>query len=392
MRRRVCYVHIGPHKTGTSSIQWFLQQNRAELLKHGYFVPESATVHGAHHSLGRKLCGQTLPQHAELAAIEFARHLARTRADAVIISSETLEGLLRHAACARTFFNRIGELNLAPKLVLFPRNQPQAMNSRYAEAIRGFSLSTAFESFARESARRPSFRYLPLLELAEAFNAELIARPFTGEIVVRDVVAEFLGAIGLDPSQFENTDVRHNPSVGPFTVSVARHVSRAINPSGKLLKWRQATRCKQELANYLQETRLADNGYCGLTTALARETEATYQAENSAFAQRVWDAHWEDIFEDDLHQEFTPNDLDMCAPNESTKQLLGRVVRDMIIIAEEIMRDPLLAVEAPWNDLCQRAGWISQIRTGEATSARDGGGASLQVRGQPFWLSDRSRS
>ena len=41
MAKRVCYIHIGPHKTGTTSIQWFLKENRAELLKHGYFVPES---------------------------------------------------------------------------------------------------------------------------------------------------------------------------------------------------------------------------------------------------------------------------------------------------------------------------------------------------------------
>jgi hypothetical protein len=41
MSKRICYIHIGPHKTGTSSIQWFLQENRAELLKYGYFVPET---------------------------------------------------------------------------------------------------------------------------------------------------------------------------------------------------------------------------------------------------------------------------------------------------------------------------------------------------------------
>ena len=39
MRKRVCYIHIGPHKTGTSSIQGFLKENRAELLRYGYFVP-----------------------------------------------------------------------------------------------------------------------------------------------------------------------------------------------------------------------------------------------------------------------------------------------------------------------------------------------------------------
>ena len=58
MRKRICYIHVGPHKSGTTSIQWFLRENRAELLKHGYFVPESGNVHGGHHPIVRQLCGQ----------------------------------------------------------------------------------------------------------------------------------------------------------------------------------------------------------------------------------------------------------------------------------------------------------------------------------------------
>jgi hypothetical protein len=84
MAKRVCYIHIGPHKTGTSSIQWFLKQNRAELLKHGYFVPESETKHGAHHPIARKLCGQELREHQQSAGANFARALDETPSDAVI--------------------------------------------------------------------------------------------------------------------------------------------------------------------------------------------------------------------------------------------------------------------------------------------------------------------
>ena len=94
MAKRVCYIHIGPHKTGTSSIQWFLKENRAELLKYGYFVPESGTNHGAHHAIVRKLCGQELRDHQQSAAAEFARALDETPSEAVVISSEALKPLL----------------------------------------------------------------------------------------------------------------------------------------------------------------------------------------------------------------------------------------------------------------------------------------------------------
>src|SRR5437764_216315 len=65
VRKRLCYIHVGPHKTGTTSIQWFLQENRAQFLEHGYFVPKSETKRGAHHALAEKLCGLDVGEHRE---------------------------------------------------------------------------------------------------------------------------------------------------------------------------------------------------------------------------------------------------------------------------------------------------------------------------------------
>src|SRR4029453_5857392 len=222
MAKRVCYIHIGPHKTGTSSIQWFLKENRAELLKYGYFVPESGANHGAHHALASKLCGQELRDHQQSGAAEFSRALDETSSDAVVVSSEALKPLLNKGDLARIFFTRIRELNLEPKLVLFPRNQSQFINSCYSQAVKGFRRSESFEAFVEGAIRRFSFRYSPLIELAETYDVQLIPRPFTGKTIAHGVVPKFLRAIGLDPSQFRDTNVRHNEAAGPFTVSVAR--------------------------------------------------------------------------------------------------------------------------------------------------------------------------
>jgi hypothetical protein len=368
MPKRVCYIHIGPHKTGTSSIQWFLKENRAELLKYGYFVPESGTLHGAHHTLGRKLCGQPLPDQQDLAAITFARDLEETPSEAVIISSETLDGLLRNAEYAKNFFRRIEELNLIPKLVLFPRNQPETINSSYAEAVKSFCVSQPFESLAQGLAQRPALRYSPLLQLTDAYHAELIVRPFTGKTIAHGAIPEFLEAIGVDASQFPDTNVRRNQSVGPFTVGVARGVSDSIGRTGQQFKWRQAMRCKTELATYLEQRALADTAYCGLTTALARHIEATCRPDNDAFAERVWNISWDEMFADDLGRKFVPNDFAVCEPDEPTKRLLARAIDEMTVIVQEIMLDPVLAVEAPWNDLQQRAGWPSPAQTKQSAA------------------------
>ena len=356
MAKRVCYIHIGPHKTGTSSIQWFLKQNRGELLNYGYFVPESGANHGAHHALARKLCGQELQSHQQSAGTNFARALDETPSEAVVISSEALGGLLKIRDYANAFFTRIRELNLEPKLVLFVRNQSQRINSSYSSVVKTFRRSEPFQAFVQGATQGAVFRHSPLIELADAHNAELIARPFTGKTVAHGVVPEFLQAIGLAPSQFRDSNVRRNEAAGPFTVGVARGVMRLVNATGKQLKWLQAMRCKTKLAAYLEEKGLADAGYCGLTTALAHQIETELRPDNDAFAQRVWGRRWAQIFAADIGRDFTPNDFEMCRPNESTERQLGRAIHEMTAIAEEVLQDPELAVEALWNERSFRSG------------------------------------
>ena len=126
MRKRTCYIHVGPHKTGTTSIQWFLQENRAELLKEGYFVPESEARRGTHHALAEGLAGLEVGKHREPLVTRSIAAIAETSARIIIISSEALEGLFRNRKNTTAFFNRIQELNLQPKLILFA--QPVAMD------------------------------------------------------------------------------------------------------------------------------------------------------------------------------------------------------------------------------------------------------------------------
>ena len=183
MRKRICYIHVGPHKSGTTSIQWFLQENRADLLKHGYFVPESEPKRGAHHALAEGLAGLDVGEHREPLVTKSIRAIAETAADAIIISSEALEGILESPKHAEVFFGQIRELNFEPKLVLFPRNQPQWINSSYAFSVRSFRRSDPFQSAALGFAQSPGSRFSRWVELANAHALELIARPFTKETI-----------------------------------------------------------------------------------------------------------------------------------------------------------------------------------------------------------------
>jgi hypothetical protein len=337
MTKRICYIHIGPHKTGTTAIQSFLQGNRAELLRHSYFVPESGNVNGGHHPLARQLCGAEVPSQHRHAVAKFVEALAGASCEKIVISSEVLEALLRKKKYAHTFFNRIRDLNLEPKLVVFPRNQPQLMNSRYVEVVKGFQRSEPFEIFVSGEVHQAVFGYSDFIALATEFHAQLIARPFTGRLIAKSVVADFLQAIGLDPSRLPNTDTRRNQAAGPFTVSVARDVLRSIADSGRGLTEVQARRCKRKLTSYLREKGWADAGYCGLNNALAQEIGEIWRQDNDLFARQVWQKSWQEVFAKDEGVEFTPNDFDIVRPDERTKKQRHQAAREIMASIEDII-------------------------------------------------------
>ena len=122
----------------------------------------------------------------------FAQTIRETSCETVVISSEALDALLRNSEYAKSFFNRLGELNLEPKLVVFPRNQSQAMNSRYAQVVKSFCRSTHSEAFVQAQLHHPTFTYSHWIGFADAFDAELIPRPFNKEtLVVHMISSEF---------------------------------------------------------------------------------------------------------------------------------------------------------------------------------------------------------
>jgi len=84
------------------------------------------------------------------------------------------------------------------------------------------------------------------------------------------------------------------------------------------------------------------------------------RSDNDAFAERAWGRSWGEVFAADTAEKFRPNDLEMCRPDWFTARRLLRATLEMKEIVHQVLLDPALAVEAPWNDLRQRSGLISK--------------------------------
>ena len=143
-----------------------LRENRAELLNHGYFVPESETKRGAHHALAEGLAGLDVGEHRQPLVTKSIRAIAETASETIIISFKLWRESSESRKHGKVFFSQIRELNCEPKLVLFPRNQPQWINSSYAFSVMSFRRSDPFQSAAWGFAQSPGSRFSRWVELA----------------------------------------------------------------------------------------------------------------------------------------------------------------------------------------------------------------------------------
>lgn len=133
--RQKLFIHIGPHKTGTSSLQRFLYDNRRALLKLGVCYP-AAHLDGyrAQHRLAFSVRQKPDPsdrqvpsREAEISAI--LNEIKSSGADTAIISSEAF--FPAHTTAIQFLHDRLHELT--PIVVFYARRQDEGYVSTFTQ-------------------------------------------------------------------------------------------------------------------------------------------------------------------------------------------------------------------------------------------------------------------
>lgn len=206
-RPRRLYLHIGMHKTGSTSIQYFLHANRALLHRQGVDYPEEQRYGYAHHPLAW-LC---LPHARFMDPLKdkyatreawvndlnaFRDRLKASRYDRIILSSETFADTdpAKVAEYFRDFDTRI---------IVYLRRQDLYLESSYNQN-RKMKIKTRrlTDSADREQYLdwiRPKLDYLALLDAwARHFGAERITVvPFEGRCFPLGLERGFIDLAGM---------------------------------------------------------------------------------------------------------------------------------------------------------------------------------------------------
>lgn len=124
------YIHIGPHKTGTKTIQYNLKTEEKKLLKKNIYIPKSCRMWGlpTHHLLALELLNRTTNK--KVNTIKLLKEIKRVNSN-VLISSEDLRFVINKKKKFLLFLNEIKKLKFNIVFIFCERSGLNYLKSIY---------------------------------------------------------------------------------------------------------------------------------------------------------------------------------------------------------------------------------------------------------------------
>lgn len=150
------YLHIGLPKTGTSSIQTFLLDNREILLDKGFLYPLAGRpetcpfpqIRVGHHSLAHELTKAKTDLANSPIWEEVQQEIKRLGSEKVIISAEYFTLILEEDKISRL---RKYLSDYKTKIVIYLRRQDDYLTSLYCEQVKMGSESSTIQEFIKQN-------------------------------------------------------------------------------------------------------------------------------------------------------------------------------------------------------------------------------------------------
>lgn len=238
MNKRTLYLHIGCEKTGTTSIQNVLADNRQALVKQGILYPE----------LGKLKFAQLLLP----AALQPLDHPEKPRADYYpgneVIDPDTVwNGFINWAKAnadkdiiisAEHFSSRVKEKGLAylkaklehlspvfdVKIIIYLRRQDKFMESSYSTIIKAGG-NIGFDSFFETHIQlRERYDFSLLLNRWSSFfdKSSLVVKDYETEVQKKGLLNSFFDITGIDDGALQLESENQNVSWPACVIELAR--------------------------------------------------------------------------------------------------------------------------------------------------------------------------
>ena len=274
-------VHVGPRKTGSTSIQQMLFTCRDKLRAGGIHVPRAGLYQlpSRHHP---SLSHFGLIQHKLENWAKLAEEIASTDAETFVVSAEDLTSPKRRVVCAERLEKLVARTSVEVDIVGFVRPQWQLLESEYSQRVFGGRMKARLSQFVREmldAGERTILDYrLVFAPYRTRFGDRVRVFPLQASHLPQGLVAHFLSLAGAETVVMEEASAqsRANERNGAKAVEVCRLVRVRLG-AGHL----SPRHLLPELPTLLNE----DAPFAGFSWDEIRQMEDRFALANAAFAR-----------------------------------------------------------------------------------------------------------
>ena len=220
MSPRICFLHIGTHKTGTTSIQRLLALNASKLLAMGVHVPSTGRPPGSdgHHNIAWQLNSDPRFDATNGTLQSLSDEVERVGAPNACLSSEGFEYLHAKPETLQSMLATFSSIHYLTKIIVYLRPHDDYVRSLYAELLKHGITETA-EEFHRVLTRDRAFRcrenwifqfdYDRLLApFRKAFGDDnVLVRPYPSGRPDTFLIEDFLSLVLPIPSVFNDLEL-----------------------------------------------------------------------------------------------------------------------------------------------------------------------------------------
>jgi hypothetical protein len=214
---RICYIHVGTHKTGTTALQHYLGENDALLAAEGLLYPRCGRMHpsrSGQHNIAFELSGDER-YHPPLGSFaDLLDEVAAAALPRACISSEGLQFVHDRPDRLRALRDGFVAIGYRAVVVIYLRAQSEYLESLYPTLVHhGYTAS--FREFIERAladgvvryrgVRSYRFDYAGLLErYAAVFGADgVIVRRYVKPADPAWIARDFFAAIGQPAQRLE---------------------------------------------------------------------------------------------------------------------------------------------------------------------------------------------
>jgi len=327
-------LHIGMHKTASTTIQRRLKANNSKLQDFGfrYAARERKSLLKAVRKNNFKPWRKLILQ-------------AQAEGFTPIVSHEAFSHILCRPRSAKDsrcigdwLLKKLNQAGVEVTVIGFVRDQPSYLNSHYTQHVKRFATAQSLEAYTAK-AMKPSigkrtcdpeqlFGWLekqPSVQAVFFPYGRSITPPPPLEDVPKEPFAQVIHCLGIPETVQFKPVANQNSQPGDLAIRTALKLNQELKRKGVRLG-KSAKRARTLLYQEAERRHWRKTPYMGVDSKLNRRIKAHFAAANNRFAKRIWGCPWDQIFSSETAApSCTPNAAEQKAIDQATQRIRRRL-------------------------------------------------------------------